>query len=131
MNSPETKLTPQQEMRQILDETVAHFRANPRGISGPYSGGQYRTKAGVCCAVGRYLPPEVIDQMTTEEQKFPIEQLPSQITDQIQTQNKLPIDFWCELQELHDASYNWNANQDDLTNSGYKQYFQIIRNFNL
>ena len=110
--------------KQILDETVEHYRTNPRSFD---ENGvcQYYTAAGCVCAIGRLAKNAEEMQKATEGATFNgfmLKFLEAKY-------QRMDFSFLSQLQFLHDNSENWelHENGQKLTQTGKLHYNKIVR----
>ena len=113
-------MSKQMKAADIIRETVAHFKTNPRGVFNTETGTQcrYNWEDGSHCAVGRCLDKKYQDMgkdMPANDQSVDglLDELRVSSIDVI-LQEKYrghSLDFWTELQELHDFEEFW---MDDI-----------------
>ena len=88
----------------ILQDTVEHYRTNPRSLSDDGSQCKYRGVGGAKCAVGRFIPEYAynsnIEGMSVIDDKV-LDCLPSEI-------KELGWGFLSDLQMLHDDDDSWS-----------------------
>lgn len=94
---------------EIIEETVEYYRTHPRGVNNGGSCVYY--SEGRMCAVGRCLKdpapwadqPGVAASDLFDRDGFDV------LADDYRVMDE---SFWEELQDFHDTSYNWEANDD-------------------
>lgn len=111
-------------MLETLNETTAAYTSKTRAVD-PESGGCRYFAQGKCCAVGRcMLDPEVYKNYLGNVNRFG--DLDSLLKPEYRG---FPIDFWLDLQDLHDWDGNWN--ETGLTTLGKKKVRDIKEEFKL
>ena len=115
-------LSKQKRCLEIIEETVAFYRKNPRSIneSGQCS---YMDAKGNRCAVGRYISEEYIKQVNQKPfNGLSVDGLHNEWeldTILIDSAQGLDVNFWADLQNLHDSSRCWNGSK--LSKFGHEQ----------
>lgn len=109
--------------KKLLDETVAFYNSSNRGVDGTkegllYGRCQYRTKEGKCCAIGRIMLKEALEEVS-KMKNYPVGWLMT-VTDRSASEmfiepydkllNEQYIGFLDKLQKLHDNDTFWNEN---------------------
>lgn len=111
--------------REILEETAAFYTSENRAVVKGGHGNHgsvschYLTNDGKMCAVGRCLidPSEITNE--------PVIDIP-QLEDRLKSEYRgHPIDFWSDLQDLHDSPNNWN--REGLSTQGEDERDLILR----
>lgn len=106
---------------KFLDETVNHFNLNNRGIKGD----SCSYEAG--CAIGRHLNKDLGAVMDKQFETC-ITSIPTDIYTQLPEWLKhLGIHFLQQVQELHDAGFNWS--ETGLSEHGKEKYNFIVKNW--
>ena len=120
---------------EIIDETIKHIKNNGRAtIEDDPDSCMYFTENGNKCAVGRCLiNPENVQKKyygASIENIFPDGNF--NLLDELfkSEYRGHEIEFWRNLQLLHDIKENWDEN-NNLSNFGLKHYNNLIYNFNL
>ncbi len=115
--------TPQEKMFNILEETKHFFNINNRAKFDK-NGGQYLDSYGKRCAVGRYLNPT--DILFLHEHNW-LDCCISEVWGHLETPmiKELPLDFWEDIQWLHDCDELWGEN--GLSDRGIL-YYSIVKN---
>ena len=113
----------QQQMQDILKDTVDYYREDPRGRRAVDKNGdcQYTTEDGRHCAIGRYMRPEFLDFEWKENHGIGINGLSSYVDYYLKHEVRgLDMDFWRDLQDIHDTVGNWyrGALKDVPVNGG-------------
>ena len=134
-------MSKQQQMQDILKDTVDYYRedpANRRSITD--DGNCMYTWGNSHCAIGRYLRPEY-QRETWEENNSSVNEL-TQHTDDgewsidwclIDRVHGLNADFWRELQDMHDTMGYWEIwsmevdglREYKLTDEGKEYYVKM------
>lgn len=115
-------LSRQKRCLEIIEDTLEFYKKNPRAVN-EFGQCSYIDGNGNRCAVGRYISEEHIKQVN--EKPFngqSVDGLHNEWeldTILIDTARGLDIDFWSDLQHLHDSRKCWNGNK--LTKFGREQ----------
>lgn len=111
-------------MLETLNETAAAYTRNTRAVD-PENGGCRYFMNGRCCAVGRcMLNPEQHENYLGGVNRF------SDLDALLKSEYRgFPIDFWRDLQDLHDWEDNWDEN--GLTETGKTKVANIKEEFEL
>jgi len=134
-------MSKQMKAADIIRETVAHFKTNPRGVFNTETGTQcrYNWEDGSHCAVGRCLDKKYQDMgkdMPANDQSVDglLDELRVSSIDVI-LQEKYrgqSQDFWEELHDFHDICENWYSTHDGkkvrnrLTSFGEDQFYILM-----
>ena len=109
--------TKQLSKLEIIEETVEYYKNNPRSLS--LSGScLYQGEDGELCAFARVVVPEERKYLTENEacsMLMGIKLLPQY------EKHEKDVEFWLDIQQLHDRSRNWTPNNsggNDLTQDG-------------
>lgn len=98
--------------REIIEETAAFYTSENRAKPDNGRRCQYLTKDGRMCAVGRCLT----DPARIEGNYIFLQSIPN-LDDELKPEYRgHPINFWQDLQRLHDYTFNWN--NEGLSNDG-------------
>ena len=104
----------QKRMRDVLEDTIQYFDANPKRRCS--KGGNCEYNPAVLgieavsdgCAIGRYMTPEQKTEAGGPTgQNLVVDQLPPDLIPDVL--KGLPMDFLTELQSLHDRNDTWTA----------------------
>ena len=101
----------QQQMQDILKDTVDYYREDPQGRRAVDASGDclYTTWDGKHCAIGRYMKPEFQTTGFYANQGQSVNSLDARIDIYlVDSVLGLSENFWQSLQELHDNDNNWN-----------------------
>ena len=121
----------QQKMQEILKDTVDYYRENPEGRRAVDKNGdcEYTTDDGRHCAIGRYMRAEFLDTEWKENHGVGVYGLSSNVDYYLKHDVRgLDIDFWRDLQDLHDSVGNWYRGKlftepaNDLSDVGKERY---------
>jgi hypothetical protein len=112
-------LTKQEQYLKIINDTVQFYKKNPRAVN-QHGQCSYIDKAGNRCAVGRYISEEYIEQVNNSSAiGLSVEGLHNAFeidTILVDTVQGLDLNFWIDLQNLHDSRAYWNGME--LTTAG-------------
>ena len=100
----------QQQMQEILKDTVDYYREDPEGRRAVDKNGdcEYTTEDGRHCAIGRYMRPEFLDTEWRENHGVGVHGLSSNVDYYLKHEVRgLDMDFWRDLQDIHDVVGNW------------------------
>ena len=100
----------QQQMQDILKDTVDYYREDPEGRRAVDKNGdcEYTTDDGRHCAIGRYMRPEFLDTEWKENHGIGVHGLSSNIDYYLKHEVRgLDESFWRDLQDMHDVVGNW------------------------
>ena len=108
----------QQQMQDILEDTIEYYSESPRAMD--LSGScQYTDDNGNHCAVGRYMRPEF---QTTEfycNNGTSVISLAADVDTYLESSVLgLTEKFWSALQDIHDSCNNWGEYDEGLTAVG-------------
>ena len=121
----------QQQMQDILKDTVDYYREDPEGRRAVDKNGdcEYKTDDGRHCAIGRYMRAEFLDTEWKENHGVGVYGLSSNVDYYLKHDVRgLDIDFWRDLQDLHDSVGNWYRGKlftepaNDLSDVGKERY---------
>ena len=121
----------QQQMQEILKDTVDYYREDPEGRRAVDKNGdcEYTTDDGRHCAIGRYMRAEFLDTEWKENHGVGVYGLSSNVDYYLKHDVRgLDIDFWRDLQDLHDSVGNWYRGKlftepaSDLSDVGKERY---------
>lgn len=128
--------------KKLLDETVAFYNSSNRGVNETkegllYGRCQYRTKEGKCCAIGRIMLKEALEEVS-KMRNYPVGWLLT-LVDRGASEmfmepydkllNEQYIGFLGRIQKLHDNDIFWNEN--GLTEYGKVEVAIIRKEFEL
>ena len=122
-----------QQRQEILKDTVDYYREDPQGRRAVDKNGdcQYTTEAGRHCAIGRYMRPEFLDFEWKENQGGGVNGLSSNVDYYLEHEVRgLDMDFWRDLQDIHDSYINWEMRGAEsteyvFTNHGKTRYVDM------
>ena len=100
----------QQQMQEILKETVDYYSEDPQGRRAVDDNGDcmYTTIHGRHCAIGRYMKKEFLTTEFDENHGVGVSGLSEDVDNYlIKEVHGLSYDFWCDLQDLHDKIGHW------------------------
>ena len=100
----------QQQMQEILKDTVDYYREDPEGRRAVDKNGdcEYTTEDGRHCAIGRYMRPEFLDTEWRENHGVGVHGLSSNVDYYLKHEVRgLDEDFWRDLQDMHDVVGHW------------------------
>ena len=129
-------MSKQQQMQDILKDTVDYYREDPKGRRAVDHNGdcQYTTVSGNHCAIGRYMKPEYQTTEFDENQGVGVHGLSCDI-DHYLISKVLGLDemFWRDLQDMHDKMLHWEAwsmevdglREYKLTDEGKEYYVKM------
>jgi hypothetical protein len=123
---------------EIAEETVVHYKTNPRGFSASnLNCVYYNPSNGAMCGVGRCCiepkqcwsgPPSdgisVNDDMRIVDKKVPLDEL---LKPEYRGHDPK---FWDDIQMFHDINSNWKLNDlggHDLTSQGYERLEELLQ----
>ena len=119
----------QVDKKEIVDTVVDHIKNNGRSVNEKNQCLYYNEKDGNKCAVGMFLEnPEEIQENYCEqsvEAIYDFDELDNCLKDEYQNHG---LDFWKQVQYLHDDNENWDDN-NNLTNDGVEKYNKILNTF--
>lgn len=107
---------------EIINETVQNYNVNPRAVDSD-GGCDYISPEGYMCAVGRCMKnptPDMYGSVKFLFNKSSTSNLEDELKDDYKGHS---IEFWDDLQQLHDLDDYWDGNT--LTDDG-KEYYQQI-----
>ena len=127
-------------MKKIIDDTVQFFGADPESnrCMDDDSTCMYTNDQGKHCAIGRFLLPE---HQTLEFANVHIQDNVENLEGVINLDDVLipevrgfPVDFWNDLQVLHDGRYYWSESRNcigiaGLTIRGEDFYYEILSRY--
>ena len=100
----------QQQMQDILKDTVDYYSEDPEGRRAVDINGDclYTTDDGRHCAVGRYMRPEFLDAEWPENNGVGVHGLSSNVDYYLKHEVRgINEDFWRDLQDIHDKVGHW------------------------
>lgn len=107
---------------QIINETVEYYSNNPRGLDSSGHCTYYNKRTESMCAVGRCLELDEAKKLANTD--ITADTIPN-LDNKLQPPYKgHPVEFWEDLQVLHDTSRYWNNNS--ITDVGKKAVEIII-----
>ena len=112
----------QQQMQEILRDTIEYYREDPEGRRAIDSSGdcEYTTIQGRHCAVGRYMRPEFLDVGWEENNGVGVNGLSSYVDYYLKHEVRgLDMDFWRDLQDIHDSYLNWEMHDAMIVKHGF------------
>ena len=107
----------QQQMQDILKDTIDYYREDPKGRRAVDDSGdcEYTTHDGRHCAIGRYMRPEFLDAEWKENHGVGVNGLSSHVDYYLEHEVRgLDIQFWRDLQDMHDSVLNWEEWSQDI-----------------
>lgn len=114
---------------EIINETVEYYKNHRRGISIATGACVYKTFDGNMCAIGRCF--ENVEEIRYEH--CPVEKLFDKFGDWVGYDKQLKeqyrthcLEFWSDLQNLHDSKHNWEPN--DFGGTNLTEYGEIQKN---
>ena len=111
-------MSKQQQMKDILEDTIEYYSESPRAMD--LSGScQYTDDNGNHCAVGRYMREEFQTTEFYANCGVSVGSLAADVDTYLKS-NVLGLTekFWSALQDVHDSSNNWGEYDEGLTAVG-------------
>ena len=111
--------------QEIIKETAEFYNLANRGTNVNMAC-SYLTDDGRCCAVGRCIIPEKLQDFTTDSENGPVSQIGSYyLNDNLMEQYRgHTLEFWSVLQRFHDREANWDG--DGMTEYGHRVYEDLL-----
>ena len=111
----------QQKMQEVLKDTVDYYREDPEGRRAVDDSGdcEYTTDDGRHCAIGRYMRPEFQTTEFHENHGVGVNGLSSYVDYYLVHEVRgLDMDFWRDLQDIHDTISYWYESDNDEGSNG-------------
>ena len=121
----------QQQMQEVLKDTIDYYREDPQGRRAvdKYGDCEYTTQDGRHCAIGRYMRKEFQTTEFHENHGVGVNGLSSYVDYYLEHEVRgLDMDFWRDLQDIHDSYLNWEIRlhgspvEYGLTDQGKERY---------
>ena len=124
----------QQQMQDILKETIDFYSEDPEGRRAVDNNGdcEYTTDDGRHCAIGRYMRPEFLDTEWHSNNGVGVNGLSSYVDYYLKHEVRgLDENFWRDLQDMHDVVGYWYRGTlfdeplDGISDSGKERYVHM------
>ena len=112
----------QQQMQEVLKDTIDYYREDPKGRRAVDSSGdcEYTTIQGRHCAIGRYMRKEFQTTEFHENHGVGVNGLSSYVDYYLEHEVRgLDMDFWRDLQDIHDSYLNWEMHDAMIVKHGF------------
>ena len=111
---------------EIIDETVEYYSNNPRAIQGNLC--LYLTEDNLRCAHSRCIKDDKVEEVhECANTGGSAKKIIDEFTDDVHKEEYqgYSVDFWLDIQHLHDYHAYWNGNQLNKEGIEHVEYIKI------